>query len=141
MAIPQDVVDGTIGRINGSATQVGVLYSPNCNLYNIYVRTASAAVNLQTEDSSGGDKVINGVIESIVKELNPLAWFVDAASTGLIRIVLDKNADEAAINSQVVAAELTTRLRRLSPVGPNAVVITGTSVWPATSVVFGDNNV
>jgi len=125
MAIPQDLVDGTTGRVNGSDTRVGNLYPVNCNLYNIYV-SYEGAVDLRTQDSYGGDAVVDGVIESIVKELNPLAWFADNNNSGRIRVVMDKAIDDA--------AELQTRIRNIrNDIG-------GTTVWPATSMTFGDNS-
>jgi hypothetical protein len=132
MAIPQDLVDGTVGRINGSNTRVGTLYNSNCNLYNIYV-SYEGAVDLRTEDSYGEDNaVVDGVIESIVKELNPLAWFAPNDNDGIISVVMDKSINDA--------ADIQRRIRDLSPVGPNETDISGTMVWAATSMTFGDNS-
>jgi hypothetical protein len=131
MAIPQDLVDGTTGRVNGSDTRVGNLYPVNCNLYNIYVQY-EGRVDLRAEDSYGGDAVIDGVIESIVKELNPLAWFADNNNSGTIRVVMDKAIDDA--------GEIQTRIRNLSPIGIHQINISGTEVWPATSMTFGDES-
>jgi hypothetical protein len=132
MAIPQDLVDGTTGRVNGSNTRVGTLYNSNCNLYNIYV-TYEGAVDLRTEDSYGEDNaVVDGVIESIVKELNPLAWFAPNDNDGIISVVMDKSINDA--------ADIQRRIRDLSPVGPNETDISGTTVWAATSMTFGDNS-
>lgn len=132
----------TITRVNGSATVVGTIYSPNSNLFIIQVQTTgSANVNLQLEDSIDGDgagadvAVIDGVVESIVKEINPLAWFTPAGTSGYIYVVMDKN-----INS---ASELQTRIRRIglkadgtTAVGPNAKDISGTLVTVPTTVTF-----
>jgi hypothetical protein len=130
MAIPQDLADGTTGRVNGSDTRVGNLYPVNCNLYNIYVYHNSSAIDLRAEDSYGGDAVIDGVIESIVKELNPLAWFADNDNSGTIRVVMDKALDDA--------GEIQQRIRNLSPIGVHQIDISDTTVWPATSMTFGD---
>jgi hypothetical protein len=133
MAIPQDLVDGTTGRVNGSDTKVGNLYPVNCNLYNIYVKhTNDTSVDLRAEDSYGGDAVIDGVIESIVKELNPLAWFADNDTSGTIRVVMDKAID--------APLEMQQRIRNLSPIGANQIDISHTEVFPATSITFGDNS-
>jgi hypothetical protein len=129
MAIPQDLADGTTGRVNGSDTRVGRLYTPNCNLYNIYV-SYEGAVDLTEEDSYGNDAVIDGVIESIVKELNPLAWFADNDNNGLIRVVMDKALNDA--------GEIQHRIRNLSPIGAHQINISGTEVYAATSMTFGD---
>jgi hypothetical protein len=132
MAIPQDLVDGTTGRVNGSDTRVGNLYPVNCNLYNIYVKYDGDSVDLREEDSYGGDAVIDGVIESIVKELNPLAWFAPNNDAGIISVVMDKAIDDA--------SEIQTRIRNLSPIGVHQINISDTKVFPATSIVFGDNS-
>ena len=130
MAIPQDLVDGTTGRVNGSNAQVGQIYTPNCNLYNIYV-IYEGAVDLRTEDSYGGNAVVDGVLESIIKELNPLAWFAPNDNSGIISVVMDKAIDDA--------GEIQQRIRNLSPIGANQINISGTRVWPATSIPpFGD---
>ena len=144
MAIPEDNVDGTVGRVNGSNTKVGTLFSLNCNLYNIYVKNASnTTIGLQPEDSyeSSTESLIDGVIESIVKEINPLAWYSAIDGDGIISVVMDKAIDDA--------AELQTRIRRIgkvanastTSVGPNDVDISGTEVFAATSIPpFGDNS-
>jgi hypothetical protein len=129
MAIPQDLVDGTVGRINGSNTRVGTLYNSNCNLYNIYVND-EGAVDLREQDSFGDDATIDGVIESIVKELNPLAWFAPNNDEGIISVVMDKSINDA--------ADIQRRIRDLSPI--NGVYVGGTTVWAATSMTFGDNS-
>lgn len=126
----------TITRVNGSATVAGTLYTPNSNLFIIQVKTAVPAnVNLLTEDSNGGDAVVDGVVESIVKELNPLAWFTPNATSGYIYVVLDKN-----LNS---AADLQVRIRRIglqtngtTSVGPNGVDISGTVVTLASTLAL-----
>lgn len=130
----------TVTRVNGSATRVAVLYNPNAYLYIITVKNASnTAINLQLEDSYDGDgagadvALVDGVIESIVKEINPLAWFAPADTSGVIHVVMDDSINDA--------TELRTRIRRIgkiaggttTTVGPNAVDISGTTVVAATS--------
>jgi hypothetical protein len=133
----------TVTRVNGSATTAGTLYAPNSNLFIIQVKTTGGAanVNLQIEDSTDSDgagadvAVVDGVVESIVKEINPLAWFTPAASAGLIYVVMDKNINNA--------AELQLRIRRIglkadgtTAVGPNAKDISGTTVSDVATVTF-----
>jgi len=133
----------TVTRVNGSATTVGTIYNPNVNLYIIQVKTNNGAanVNLQIEDSTDSDgagadvAVVDGVVEAIVREINPLAWFTVAATSGLMYVVMDK-----AINS---AAELQLRIRRIglkadgtTAVGPNAKDISGTEVSVPTAISF-----
>lgn len=114
----------TVTRVNGSATTVGTLYNQNANLYIIQVKPAGGATNvdLRAEDSAGGDAKINGVVEIIVKEISPLAWFTPNLATGFIYVVMDK-----AIND---AAELQLRIRRIG----SSVDITGTTVAAATTL-------
>lgn len=123
----------TVTRAHGSNTQVGTLYTPNASLYIITVLDATTtAINLQTQDSYGTDAKVNGVIEAIVNELNPLAWFSPVNTAGIIHVVMDK-----AVNS---ASELTIRIRRigllstgLTSVGPTNIDISGSTVSEATS--------
>jgi hypothetical protein len=130
-------------RIHGSNTKVGTMYTPNCNPYVIYVANGSGAIDLQTQDSYGSNAVVNGVIEVIVDELNPLAWYAPADNSGKIYVILDKSANEGSIDNQNRAHELETRLRRLSANAygsdtPTVVSLSQTVVWPATSMTFGD---
>lgn len=117
----------TVTRVNGLKTTVATLYADNCNLYKITVKNAGAtAIDLRAEDDA-----VDETVEQIVKELNPLAYFVVDADTGLIYVVMDK-----AINS---ASELQTRIRRIgldagattTSIGPNDVDISGTVVEAA----------
>jgi hypothetical protein len=114
----------TVTRVNGSATAVGTLYNPNVNLYIIQVRTASAAVDLTAEDSVGGNAKINGVVENIVKELNPLAWYTVNDATGSMYVILDKALNDA--------SDLQTRIRRLG----SSVDLSGTTVAAATTILL-----
>ncbi len=114
----------TVTRVNGSATAVGTLYNQNVNLYIIQVRTSSAGVDLTAEDSAGANAVVNGIIEVIVKEISPLAWYTPTPSTGYIYVIMDK-----AIND---ATELQTRIRRIG----TASDISGTTVAAATTLTL-----
>ena len=127
----------TVTRVNGSSTRVGILFTPNCNAYIIAVKIANAtAVDLQTEDSyvDANTSLIGGVIEAIVNEINPLAWFVPAASSGVMHVIMDKSINDA--------TELRTRIRNIgkpsgssvTAVGPNAIDISGTTVVAASSI-------
>lgn len=97
----------SVSRINGSATKVGTLYDLNANLYLITVKIAGGtAIDLQTEDSyiNATTQMADGVLEAIVKEINPLAYWSPADNSGKIHVVMDQ-----AIND---ADELRTRIRR-----------------------------
>lgn len=123
----------TVTRVNGTDTAVGTLYSPNCNAYLITVKIANGtAVDLQTQDgvdSDGAGADTSGtdqVLEMIVKEINPLAWFAPADNSGKIHVIMDKSINDA--------TELRTRIRNMSPI--NTVVVTGTTVVAASSITI-----
>ena len=124
----------TVTRINGSKTGVGTLYNNNCNLYLITVMDKdAAAINLQTEDSAGMDAIVYGVVEAIVDEISPLAYFAPADTSGHIYVVMDKALNDA--------DSLKLRIRNLGYVvgvsatstGASVTVISGTTVTAATS--------
>ena len=114
-----------VTRVNGLQATVGTLYMPNCNMFVIQVQNqANANIDLRAEDDA-----VDEVVEVIVKELNPLAYFTVNAGTGLMYVVMDKN-----INS---ASELQTRIRNLgSAVGANNIDVRGTDLTLATSLTL-----
>lgn len=114
-----------VTRVNGLRNTVGTLYMDNCNLFVVQVQTVgNANVDLRAEDDA-----VDEAVEVIVKELNPLAFFVVNANTGLIYLVMDKNISDA--------AELQKRIRNLgTSVGPNTIDVTGTDVTLATSMTL-----
>jgi hypothetical protein len=62
----------------------------------------------------------------IVKELNPLIFFVTDSAAGTMHIVTDVSLS---------AADLQTRIRNLgTAVGPNDIDVTGTTVAAAASI-------
>jgi len=104
----------------GLKTTVATLYADNCNLFKIIVKIANGtAVDLRAEDDA-----VDEAVEFIVKELNPLAYFIVDASTGIINVVMDKNANSA--------DDLQTRIRNMGVVGVNSVNVTGTTVAVGT---------
>ena len=117
----------TVTRITGVQTTVGTIYAVNVNLFLLTVKKLdTVAVDLRNEDSS-----IDLTVEQIVKELNPLAYFVTNSSAGTIHLVMDKNA---------TAADIQLRVRRIatsnidgSTVGPNFIDIGGSTVAAASS--------
>ena len=121
-------------RVNGLRNTVGTLYEDMVNLYKITVNTvAPAPVDLRAEDDA-----MDEVVEAIVREINPLAFFVVNDNSGIMYVVMDKNINDA--------TELRTRIRRIGKVsgsgttteiGPNAVDISGTIVEDAVSMSFG----
>ena len=117
----------SLSRVAGNDTAVGTIYAVNVNLFLLTVKKAdTVAVDLRNEDSS-----IDLTVEQIVKELNPLAYFVTNSSAGTIHLVMDKNA---------TAADIQLRVRRIatsnidgSTVGSNFIDIGGSIVVDATS--------
>ena len=96
-------------------------------LFKITVKVAAgSAVDLRAEDDAVGETV-----EMIVQELNPLAYFVVDANTGIINVVMDKGITSA--------SELQVRIRRIgidsgattTSIGPNDIDISGTTVEAA----------
>lgn len=120
----------TVSRVNGSATKVGVLYNVNSNLYLITAKIASGtAIDLQNEDSyiDASTQLADGVLEAIVKEINPLAYWSPADSSGNIHVVMDK-----AIND---ATELRTRIRRVIGVRNITGTTNGTTTLTSASAI------
>jgi hypothetical protein len=120
-------------RVNGLRNTVGTLYQDMVNLYKITVQTVvPAAVDLRAEDDANDETV-----EAIVREINPLAFFVVNDASGVIYVVMDKH-----INS---ASELQVRIRSIgkdsgattTSIGPNNIDISGTTVESAVSMTFG----
>jgi len=112
---------GAVTRVTGLRNTVGTLYMDNCNMFVIQVQNVSNS----NRDLRAEDDAVDEAVEYIVKELNPLAFFVVDAATGLIYVVMDKN-----INS---ASELQVRIRNMgTAVGVNSIDVTGTDVTLAT---------
>ena len=127
----------TVSRVSGVKANAGDLYQVNANLFLLTVKKADgSAIDLRTEDESttSGTDLIDGAVEMILKELNPLAYLVSDSSAGTIHLVMDKNA---------TAADMQTRVRRvgLNPnddfstvLGSNSVDVSGSTVAAATSL-------
>jgi hypothetical protein len=109
-------------RVNGLNCTVGTLYSLNAKAFLVTVKNAAASArDLRTEDDA-----VDETVEMIVKELNPLMFFVTDSSAGTMHIVADVSLS---------AADLQTRIRNLgTAVGPNDIDVTGTTVTLATSI-------
>jgi hypothetical protein len=113
-----------VTRVNGLQATVGTLYNLNANAFLITVKNAAAsAIDLRAEDDA-----VDEAVEQIVKELNPLMFFVTNSSAGTICVIMDKSINDA--------AELQTRIRRIgkdsgattTSIGPNDIDISGTTV-------------
>ena len=109
-------------RVNGLACTVGTMYSLNAKAFLVTVKNAAASAR----DLRAEDDAVDETVEMIVKELNPLIFFVTDSSAGTMHIVTDVSLS---------AADLQTRIRNLgTAVGPNDVDVTGTTVAAAASI-------
>ena len=122
----------TVTRVNGLRNLVATLYMDNCNAYLITVKnTGGTAIDLQAEDDA-----MDEVVEMIIKELNPMAFYMPADSSGKIHVIMDKSINDA--------TELRTRIRQIgkdagastTSVGGNDVDISGTTVTLPTSLTL-----
>jgi len=117
----------TVTRVTGLDVTVGTVYNLNANIFLLTVKKADAvAVDLRPEDDA-----VNEAVEQIIKELNPLAYFITNDNSGKIHLVMDKNSN---------ADDVQLRVRRIatsnidgSTVGPNFVDIGGSTVAAAAS--------
>jgi hypothetical protein len=109
-------------RVNGLACTVGTVYSLNAKAFLVTVKNAAASAR----DLRAEDDAVDETVEMIVKELNPLIFFVTDSSAGTMHIVTDVSLS---------AADIQTRIRNLgTAVGPNDIDITGTTVAAAASI-------
>ena len=109
-------------RVNGLACTVGTVYSLNAKAFLVTVKNAAASAR----DLRAEDDAVDEAVEMIVKELNPLIFFVTDSSAGTMHIVTDVSLS---------AADLQTRIRNLgTTVGPNDIDVTGTTVAAAASI-------
>ena len=115
----------SVTRVNGLRNTVGTLYTDNCNMFVIQVQNAANS----NRDLRAEDDAVDEAVEYILKELNPLAFFVVDAATGLIYVVMDKNRSSA--------SELQVRIRNMgTAVGVNSIDVTGTDVTLATALTL-----
>jgi len=113
-----------VTRVNGLACTVGTLYSLNAKAFLVTVKNAGASAR----DLRAEDDAVNEAVEMIVKEVNPLMFFVTDSAAGTMHIITDVSLS---------AADLQTRIRNLgTAVGPNSVDVTGTTVAAATSITI-----
>jgi hypothetical protein len=104
------------------------MYSPSVNAFLFTIKKGdTVAVDLRAEDDA-----VNETVEVIVREFNPLTYYITDDASGKIHVILDKGN---------TAAELQIRLRRIadsnddgSTVGANLVDISGSTVAAAASI-------
>ena len=117
-------------RVGSMANTVGTMYSPNANCYKLTVENAAnSAIDLRAEDDA-----VDEAAEAIIKELNPLAYFIVNDNSGVIHLVMDANISSA--------SELQARIRTIgkdagattTSIGPNDIDISGSDVVAASSI-------
>jgi hypothetical protein len=108
-----------------------------------------AAIDLRAEDDA-----VDEVVEQIVKELNPIAYYVVNDTSGIIYVLMDKTYQNTIFDASQTAydaeraedvSELQTRIRRIgidpsattTSIGPNDIDISSTTVEVAVSMTFG----
>jgi hypothetical protein len=113
-----------VTRVNGLACTVATLYSLNAKAFLVTVKNAAASAR----DLRAEDDAVNETVEMIVKEINPLMFFVTDSAAGTMHIIADVSLS---------AADLQTRIRNLgTAVGPNSVDVTGTTVALGTAITI-----
>jgi len=111
-------------RVNGLACTVGTVYSLNAKAFLVTVKNAAASAR----DLRAEDDAVDETVEMIVKEINPLMFFVTDSSAGTMHIITDVSLS---------AADIQSRIRNLgTTVGPNDIDVTGTTVAAAASVTI-----
>jgi hypothetical protein len=127
-----------VTRINGLACTAGTIYPLNSKLFLCTVKIANGTAL----DVSAEDDAVNEVVEQIVKEINPLAFFVANDDTGKIYLVMDFNASATDLQHRIrqigadtpaVRTGATTFTYSVTSVGPNDRDISGTTVTDASS--------
>lgn len=84
-------------RVNGLACTAGTLYPLNCKVFQVVVKdTSGVAQNIQ-----GQDDAVDEVVEMLVKELNPLAFFVVDGNGGVVHLVTDVNQSAAGLQHRI----------------------------------------
>jgi hypothetical protein len=141
MATLQKYKAGQANTVVGTQATVGTLYAVNTNLHVITINNSKAIRgNLITESG-----VTGGVIESIVDEVNPLAYYTTgstATNQANLFVITDVTIEASDLQHrirQIGANTAATRIDSTSftyantAVGPNSVDISGTQVVTGTS--------
>lgn len=122
----------------GLGCTAGVLYGLNANVILVNVATNNGTpVDIRAEDDA-----VNETVEQIVKEINPLAFFVaDDSSGGVIHMIVDRSVSPEDMQHRIRLIGRTsdwvrsTNTYATTSVGPNAKDISGTTAQLAVSFV------
>jgi hypothetical protein len=125
----------TVSRVTGVQAQAGNLYQVNAKLFLLTVKKADgSAIDLRTEDeSTAGVTNIDGAVEMLLKELNPLAYFITNSSAGTIHLVMDKNSNKEDIQTRVRRVGLNPNDDYSTVLGVTSIDVSGSTVVDAAS--------
>jgi hypothetical protein len=125
----------TVTRVTGVQAQAGNLYQDNAKLFLLTVKKADgSAIDLRTEDeSTAGVTNIDGAVEMLLKELNPLAYFITNSSAGTIHLVMDKNSNKEDIQTRVRRVGLNPNDDYSTVLGVTSIDVSGSTVVDAAS--------
>jgi hypothetical protein len=128
----------------GTQTTAGTLYSVNAKLHVITINNSIAARGNLVLDAG----ILDGVIESVINEVNPLAYFTTGSTVtnqANIFIVTDKHISSSDLQHRIRQIGANTAATRLTgttftyantsiiSAGANSVDISGTQVVEGTS--------
>jgi len=120
-----------VTRTTGTAHMtVGKQHETGCHCYLLTVQNASnSAIDLRAEDDA-----VNEVVEALIMDLNPLAYFITNSNAGTVMLIMDKNFDshvdlQARIRLIGVDSGATT-----TSIGPNDIDISGSDVLPVRAL-------
>jgi hypothetical protein len=125
----------TVTRVTGVQAQAGNLYQDNAKLFLLTVKKADgSAIDLRTEDeSTAGVTNIDGAVEMLLKELNPLAYFITNSGAGTIHLVMDKNSNKEDIQTRVRRVGLNPNDDYSTVLGVTSIDVSGSTVVDAAS--------
>lgn len=130
---------GIVTRVNGLACTAGVMYPLNAKVFKVTIMDKdSTPFDIRTEDDA-----VDEVVEQLVKEINPLAFFVpDDSSGGEINIVVDVSQSAAGLQHRIRQIGADSRATSTdgnktftyatTSIGPNDKDISGSTVETAT---------
>jgi hypothetical protein len=119
-------------RLYGNACAVNTNYTIAAHAVLVRVRKyGGTAVDLRNET------IIDGTVEQIVKEVNPLMFYVEDNTSGNIHMVVDKTltADDLQNRIRLIGANAystTAGIYANTNVGPNHIDVSNTYVYEAT---------
>jgi hypothetical protein len=122
----------TFTRVNGAEfTDVGTLYSTSqIDAYKLTIRSTSngdnTAVDLRSDDGT-----VEGSVEQLMREISPLMYYADDASTGVVHVIVDNHAN--------TADSLTSRIGQIFGTDSTAELGGQIAVTAGTPVQTGDS--